>query len=132
MPVTVRSSHPLLNIVLAAGAAATILIGLLLIGPPSSPTGAERVVTAERGVVQSTVSGAGSIQAPQQISVSFKSGGRLSRLDAQVGQHVRRGDVLAQVDPVDANITLAGALAGLHSAQARVQQVEQGLSPQEI
>ena len=124
--------HPALNAVLALAAVALIVAGALTAGPPSTSSTVTRQVTAERGVVQSTVSGSGTIQSPQQINVSFKSGGRLAHLFVAPGQHVRQGDALAQLDPADALDGVAAARAGVASARAHLEMTKEGLSPQEI
>jgi macrolide-specific efflux system membrane fusion protein len=89
------------------------------------------VVTAERGVVQSTVSASGTVQAATSVGLDFKSGGRLLQLYVSPGRHVIRGELLAIEDPIDARSALQQAQDNLDSAQARLLQVTQVLSPQE-
>jgi len=59
-------------------AAALIIVALLLAGPPSVTNARDRVVTAEAGLIQSTVSGAGTLQPAGEIGLDFPSGGKLA------------------------------------------------------
>jgi multidrug efflux pump subunit AcrA (membrane-fusion protein) len=127
-----RTSGPWLNGALAALALVAAGIGVLLVGPPAGPATQQRVFTAERGVVQQTVSGTGSLQSPRQVNLNFKSGGRLARVLVHEGQHVRRGDVLAQLDQRDAQIGLSQAHGSLAQSQANVTKARVLLTPQEV
>ena len=122
-----------LNIGLAAATAGLIVAGVLLIGPRSSSTsGGERIVTASQGVIQSTVSGAGTFQAASQVAVDFASGGTLKAVYVNVGDRVRRGELLAELDPTSAQTSLQSADINLTAAKARYDQTVQGLTPQQV
>src|SRR3954453_1142645 len=105
---------------LCAGAVAG---AVLVVGPESAPAAKSRTVTAERGVVQSTVSGSGTIQA-RQTDVNFASAGRLTDVKVKAGQHVVEGQELATTDPRSAELTLEQAEAQLRSAQAGLSSAE--------
>ncbi|HXD58813.1 MAG TPA: hypothetical protein VN606_12875, partial [Thermoleophilaceae bacterium] len=57
-------------VVLTLLCAGAIVVAVLVVGPESAPAARSRTVTAGRGVVQSTVSGSGTIQA-RQTNVNF-------------------------------------------------------------
>jgi multidrug efflux pump subunit AcrA (membrane-fusion protein) len=109
----------------------TAIGALLLVGPPASPSATVRLVTAERGVVQSTISATGNLQPAQNINLNFQSGGRLLSVQVARGDTVRRGQILAVVDQTAARSTLANAEVNLTAAQIREQQAAQVLSPQQ-
>jgi macrolide-specific efflux system membrane fusion protein len=109
-----------LLILLCAGA---ILAAVLVTGPGSSRAASQRIVTATRGVVESTVSGSGTLSAPE-TDVNFASAGTLAAIDAKVGQHVVEGQRLGQIDPADAKIALEQAQANVQSAEAKLAQAE--------
>jgi len=51
------------------------------IGPPtSSARTSQQVVTAQKGVVQSTVSGSGNVEAGTDVTVNFNTSGTLARV----------------------------------------------------
>jgi RND family efflux transporter MFP subunit len=68
--------------------------------------------------MERTVAATGSLLAQDQATLSIKVPGRLSRLDVDLGQSVRQGDVLAQVDPQDYELRLRQAQAGVAQARA--------------
>ncbi len=112
-----------LVLLLAAGAA--VAAAVLVVGAPSASTQtSERTITAERGVVQSTVSGSGNLQPSNQVDVNFATSGTLTHLYVKAGQHVYADELLAKLDPTDADVNLQQAQANLQSAQAKLDQVE--------
>ncbi len=60
----------------------------------------------------------GMVQATNQVDLSFRVGGPLVALDAKEGQEVRKGTVLARIDPRDYEIRLNAAQAQLVKAEA--------------
>ena len=92
-------------------------------------TPAPRTVTAQRGVVLSTVSATGNVTAPTQLNVNFETGGRLVALAHKQGQRVKRGQVLARLDDTSARVSVQTARASLQSAEAHLQQLIDGETP---
>ncbi len=79
-----------------------------------------------RGSITASVSGAGNIFAPQQTNLSFQlSGTPITKINVQVGDKVKAGDVLAQVDDSDLQLAVTTAQAQLTSAQANLQKLQQ-------
>ena len=132
MPRTLVASPPWLNATLAAAAIALVVTGILLIGPPSTPAAPARLQTAVRGVIQSTVSGAGTVQSISQVGVGFASSGKLAHVYVKVGDRVHRGQLLADIDPTTAQMNLVAAQSSLHTAQQRYLQTVEGLTPQQV
>ena len=76
---TARASRPWFNVVFGVLCLACVVAAVLLLGPPATTQQAQsRVVTAERGVVQSTVSGSGTLAPADQVNLNFKTSGVLS------------------------------------------------------
>ena len=76
------------------------------IGPStSSARTSTQIVTAEQGVVQSTVTGSGNIQAGTDLDVNFQTAGP-SAVDVHVGQHVNKGQLFATLDSRSAQLAL--------------------------
>lgn len=64
----------------------------------------------------------GEIQARAQSDVSFRVSGRVIERDADVGQHVEAGELLAKIDPAEPQADLDAANAAVTSAEALVKQ----------
>ncbi len=99
------------------------------IGPPSSSARtSSEVVTAQDGVVQSTVSATGNIAAGVDDNVNFQTSGTLATIDVSVGQHVIEGQLLATLDPTADQLAVDQAQASLTSAQDQLTSLENGTS----
>jgi RND family efflux transporter MFP subunit len=114
----------------------TLLVGAaagayLTVGSSSSQSAAPRTAQSARGVVLSSVSASGNLQAPSSIAVNFKAAGRLVSVDVMPGQHVAAGQVLGRTDPASAQLAVRSAEASLHSAQAQLKQTLAGETPQQ-
>jgi len=76
-----------------------------------SPTEGLIIEKVQKGEVLQEVSETGSVRATENISLGFKSIGKIAKIDVAVGDSVKRGDVLAELDSNQ-------LLAQLQSAQA--------------
>jgi multidrug resistance efflux pump len=115
-----------LTVVLGACALALVVIAALLVGPPEQVASVQtRIVTVRRGVVQSTVSGSGNIQAATQLNLGFKTAGVVQRIYITQGEYVTPGKLLAELNPQSAEVTLEQAKAALRAAEATLAQEEE-------
>ena len=113
-----RPSRPWLLYALGVVAIAVAALAVSEIGPPtSSARTSKETVTAEQGVIQSTVTGSGNIAAGTDVTVNFNSSGTLQDVYVHVGQHVNGGQLLADLDPTSANLQLSQAQEQLNSAE---------------
>ncbi len=86
-----------------------------------------------RGTLVATVSGAGNIAAPQQSNLNFQlTGVPITKVNVQVGQQVKAGDVLATVDDSTLQFALRTAQANLVSAQAKLAALQAPPSPSDV
>ncbi|HEY3828483.1 MAG TPA: HlyD family efflux transporter periplasmic adaptor subunit [Solirubrobacteraceae bacterium] len=123
---TGRSARPWPTYVLGALCIAAIVVAILVVGPASgSQLSAGRTITAAQGVVQSTVSGSGNVQAATQLDLGFKTAGVVTHIYVAQGAHVTAGQLLAELDPTSAEVTLEQAKATLQSAEANLVQEEE-------
>jgi macrolide-specific efflux system membrane fusion protein len=104
------------RIVLAVGAVAVLIVAITSVGSTPARTVSQQLVTAKRGVVQSTVSGSGTLSPRRQADADFGTTGTVTSIHVKVGQHVNAGDVLANLDTGADEAQLAGAQAGLQNA----------------
>src|SRR5271166_506616 len=111
---------------LGALCAGAIVAAFLVVGAPSqSATVQSRIVTAQQGVVQSTVSGSGNIQPAIQLNLGFKTAGVVQRIYIGEGRQVTTGQLLAELNPQSAEVTLEQARASLQAAEATLVQLEE-------
>jgi multidrug efflux pump subunit AcrA (membrane-fusion protein) len=121
-----RARAPRLIYALAALCAGAIAAAILVIGPASgSQAGQSRTATASQGVVQSTVSGSGNIQAASQLNLGFKASGTVTHIYVTGAEQVTQGQLLATLDPQSAEVTLEQAKASVQSAEANLAKEEE-------
>lgn len=84
----------------------------------TSAASSTQTSTVDRGAVTASVAASGNVASTKSVDVSFTgSGGIVKKIYVKEGQHVRRGQRLAQVDQTSARQGLDSALAGLKSAE---------------
>lgn len=84
-------------------------------------TTAYRFTSVERGNLQSTVSATGTINAVTTVSVGTQVSGQVSELLVDFNDTVKKGQLLARIDPTLARQAVADAQANLEKAQAQAQ-----------
>ncbi|HEX4107726.1 MAG TPA: HlyD family efflux transporter periplasmic adaptor subunit [Solirubrobacteraceae bacterium] len=106
--------------------AGVIVASVLELGPPSggSARASTQLVAATQGVVQSTVTGTGEVEPTIDDDVNFPASGALTSLDVKLGQHVRKGQLLATLDHTQAQITLDQADLNLSGAESALTSAE--------
>src|SRR5580658_6201181 len=123
---TKRTGASWLVYALGVACAAAIVAAILVVGPTSESQGTvTRTATVAQGVVQSTVSGSGNLQAASQLNLGFKTSGTVTHIYVTQGQHVTQGQLLASLDPQSAEVTLEQAKASLQSAEANLAKEEE-------
>jgi HlyD family secretion protein len=85
-------------------------------------TTAYRFATIERGNMQSTVSATGTLNAVTTVSVGTQVSGQVSQLLVDFNDHVKKGELLARIDPTLALAAVTDAQANLEKAQAQALQ----------
>ncbi|MGH2933241.1 MAG: biotin/lipoyl-binding protein [Gaiellaceae bacterium] len=131
-----RLSHRLrglgaLNGLLGAAVVGAGVAAYFVIAGTGTPAATIRTTTVGRGVVLSTISATGSLQAAQELSVDFTSPGVITSVAVKAGEHVRRGQVLGRVDSTSAQQALQQAEASLATAQSQYEETLTGETAQE-
>jgi HlyD family secretion protein len=83
-----------------------------------------RFTTVGRGNITSKVSATGTLNAVTTVSVGTQVSGQISKLYVDFNDHVKKGELLAQIDPTLAQQAVADAQANLQKADAQAQQAE--------
>ncbi len=90
-----------------------------------------RTIVAEKTPYARTITLTGEISARTMSDLSFRVSGRIIERNADVGSHVKAGDVLARLDAEEQQADLASAEATLRSAESLVSQREATLRRQQ-
>jgi macrolide-specific efflux system membrane fusion protein len=110
---------------------AAVVAAVVVIGPASASEAPQATVTAQRGVVQKTVSADGSLAPGSEAEVNFDAAGTVKRIYVTEGTKVHKGQLLARLDAGDADAQLNQAEAQLNAAEASLtsaQAIEVGSS----
>lgn len=92
--------------------------------PPKEPGRPVYTMTVGGPAPGTTRSFSGVAQADKEIILSFRVPGQIIQFDLKVGQKVKTGEVLARLDPKDAELTVSQKNAALTDAQAKLQQAK--------
>jgi RND family efflux transporter MFP subunit len=79
-----------------------------------------RVIPAAQDTVARGTVVTGTLAAEDQVVLSFKVSGRLSEITVDLGSRVRKGQILAHLDPTDFRLRVRQAEAALQQARARL------------
>ena len=82
----------------------------------------------ERGNLRNTVTATGTLQAVTTVQVGSQASGTISALYADYNSVVKKGQVVAQLDPAVSKAQVEQAKANLQQAQASLQQAKAGVA----
>jgi len=85
-----------------------------------------------QGSIAATLVYSGNVQARSQVNVVPKITGRVERLYVDIGDEVRQGEVIAELDRAALDAQVQQAEAAVSVAQARLQQVQTGSKAEDI
>lgn len=80
--------------------------------------------TVQERTIAPALFGIGTVQARYTYRIGPTYAGRIKRLDVHVGDPVKAGQVLGEMDPVDLDERIAAQQAGVRSADAALRQAE--------
>ena len=121
----------LLNGVLGAALIGAGVASYFVVAGTSTPPAAVRTATVTRGVVLSTTSATGTLQAAKELNVGFTGAGTITSIAAKPGQRVTQGQLLGRIDSTTAEQALQQAQASLSTAQAQYEQTLTGETAQQ-
>jgi len=106
---------------IAAGAALLLVVVMLARGAGKKNAKASEIPfePVARRDISLTVEATGTVEPIDLIEVKSKASGQIIRMPVQVGSLVKKGDLLAQIDPRDVQNSYAQTLAALRAAQAK-------------
>ncbi|MGA8312069.1 MAG: efflux RND transporter periplasmic adaptor subunit [Terriglobales bacterium] len=114
----------------AAGiVAAVVLLGSFMSRGDVVPV---RTATVERGTILSVVSTNGKVEPLQSFESHAPVGTTVKKLLVKEGDHVKKGQLLAQLDDAEASSQAARALAQVRASQAETSAVQSGGNREEV
>lgn len=81
---------------------------------------AVRVATAKLEHITRAVEATGTLAARERIALGMRVAGRLQEVRVDLGDLVRKGDIIAQIDPTDLRIAVQQAAAAVQQARIRL------------
>ncbi|MFI1990296.1 efflux RND transporter periplasmic adaptor subunit [Actinoplanes sp. NPDC020271] len=130
MKIRVVSRHPslvvnaVIGVMLVAGAITVYETFSSSAGGGTAAVASERTVSVQQGTVTKTVTASGTVESASTASASFETSGTVTEIDVKIGDKVKKGQVLAKVDPAAAKRTLAEAQANLDAANDSLDRAE--------
>jgi multidrug efflux system membrane fusion protein len=100
------------------------LISLVVLGacskapPEQEPVRAVKVLTVGASATSFDLEFSGEVRARIESTLGFRVAGKLIARQAELGQHVKAGQLLAQIDPQDYRVTADAATAQLIAAES--------------
>ncbi len=80
--------------------------------------------TVEVGDIENNVMASGKVKALNTVDVGAQVSGEVTRLYVEVGDEVKQGDLIAQIDQVTQNNTLSNEQASLEQSEAALQSAQ--------
>src|SRR4051812_14669022 len=114
-----------IGVVLAAAVAAFFLLGGRGKAEPKY-----RTAVADRGDVTQTVAATGTLSAVTTVKVGSVVSGNVAALHADFNKQVKKGELLAELDPVPFDAKVAQAQAALEKARVEARNAEISLRRQ--
>ena len=97
--------------------------------PVTVPVQVRTPVVVERA---ESVSASGSVEGSETADVAFLVGGKVARVLVEEGQHVTKGQLLAEIEPTDYRNAFNAATAQKDAARAVAEKADAGLRKQEL
>ena len=108
-----------------------LVVSVVLAACSSAPTPTPDASTSAQPL-PAVVSASGKVLPEQWANLSFRAGGPIIALMVQSGDAVKAGDLIAQLDDVDAKLAVAQAEAALAVAQAQLAQLKAGPRAEQV
>lgn len=103
--------------IFALAGAAFLLAACSPAAPPEEPVRAVKVLTVGNAAFSSSHEFAGEVRAQVESRLGFRVAGKIIKRQAELGQRVQAGQVLAQLDPQDYKLAADAARAQLRAAE---------------
>jgi HlyD family secretion protein len=109
--------------------AAVVFLASFMSREPAVPV---RAVTAQRGTIRSVVSTNGKVEPLQNFEAHAPVGTTVSKILVREGDHVKKGQLLVQLNDTEARSQAARAQAQVRSAEADLSAIQKGGNREEV
>lgn len=111
--------------------AAAIIVSQRM-GNARAATTSLQTAPTQRTTLVATVNAAGNIQAHEQLNLNFQVAGQVSKINVSVGDKVKAGQVLAELDSTDLALQVRQSELALKIAQAKLATTKRGADPNDV
>lgn len=108
------------TLLLAVVGSAALLVACSRPAPQEEPIRAVKVLTVGTDAMQTRYEFAGEVRARVESRIGFRVAGKIVQRQAELGQHVKAGQLLAQIDPQDYRLATDVARAQVAAAQTNL------------
>jgi multidrug efflux pump subunit AcrA (membrane-fusion protein) len=117
--------------IIAIAVAATAIGGWYMITPHNA--GANYVfVGVKKGDLTQEIKASGSVKAAQELNLAFENSGKLKTANVKVGDQVKAGQILAELDDSSIQADLMQSDASIQAAQSQLKTLDAALELQKI
>lgn len=116
------------KLILGVGTVALLALAAFYFWGRSSTAPVYMTAKVERGNLRNTVTATGTLQAVTTVQVGSQASGTISALNADFNSVVKKGQVVAQLDPAVSKAQVDQARAALQQAQASLQLAKAGVA----
>lgn len=117
----------------AIGVGGLILLSILIIfwwgGEPESTT---EYLTTTRSLLVQDINATGKVRPVDEVNLAFEQGGTISAVHVSVGEEVRAGDLLLEINHASTDAQLSRAYADVAVERARLAELERGTRPEDL
>ncbi len=125
-------SRPMLVFLALIVAVSGFVIYQNFLKPQPVPVSTSQEVAVTRGTIVAKVNSTGTVAAKTVSNLSFATSGQLAELNVEVGQQVKKGEVLAKLVDNDLRLAVLSAEANLKSAEAKMAGLSAGSRSGEV
>lgn len=108
------------TLLLAVACSAALLVACSRPAPQEEPIRAVKVLTVGVDPMQTRYEFAGEVRARVESRIGFRVAGKIVQRQAELGQHVKAGQLLAQIDPRDYRLAADAARAQVAAVQTNL------------
>lgn len=123
----------LVILLLAAAVGLASVAGVWAVGlREGGPAAGYETMVAQRGEITAKVNATGSIAPRNRVALNFPTPGRITEINASVGERVRAGQVLAATDARELQQAVAQAEAMLRMSEARLSAAQASVLSEDV
>lgn len=127
MPTAKKSKFPLKWLIIAIITITLIVLAYYFFKPKEAPP-SYLTADAVMGDIENTVMASGKVKPIYSVDVGAQVSGRIVKLYVDVGDEVKKGDLIAQINQVEQKNTVSNAGANLQQAEASLAQAQANLA----